>query len=167
MYQYQTVAKRFWAGIIDGLVFLPLTYFESWLYSFEPPIALLVAWIIISYPLAWLYSVILHARYGQTLGKMVMGIKVVDVSEERPITWRQAFLRDIALVIPNTILLGYAIFYVLTGSDYGTIEMIVNIAVLVWFVLEIVSALTNHKRRAIHDFIAGTVVITTARKEML
>lgn len=32
---------------------------------------------------------------------------------------------------------------------------------LVWFVAEVLTMLTNERRRALHDFIAGTVVIRT------
>ena len=32
---------------------------------------------------------------------------------------------------------------------------------MIWFVLEIVTMLTNDHRRALHDFIAGTVVVRT------
>jgi hypothetical protein len=36
---------------------------------------------------------------------------------------------------------------------------------LLWFLVEIVTMLTNGKRRALHDFIAGTVVIRTNATE--
>jgi uncharacterized RDD family membrane protein YckC len=32
-----------------------------------------------------------------------------------------------------------------------------------WFVLELLTMLTNNKRRALHDFIAGSVVVRLAR----
>ena len=38
-------------------------------------------------------------KYGMTIGKWVAGIKVIDVSESKNITLRQAFLRDIVFVI--------------------------------------------------------------------
>lgn len=39
--------------------------------------------------------------------------------------------------------------------------MILGIGSLLWFVAEIVTSLMNQKRRAVHDFIAGTVVVKT------
>lgn len=34
-----------------------------------------------------------------------------------------------------------------------------------WFVAEVLTMLTNEKRRALHDFIAGTVVVRTNIKQ--
>lgn len=36
---------------------------------------------------------------------------------------------------------------------------------LIWYFLELVTMLTNRKRRALHDFIAGTVVVRTHLRE--
>jgi uncharacterized RDD family membrane protein YckC len=42
-----------------------------------------------------------------------------------------------------------------------TANAVLLTAALVWFVAEILTCLTNPKRRAVHDFIAGTVVVKT------
>ena len=39
------------------------------------------------------------------------------------------------------------------------------IASTLWYVAELVTMLFNRKRRAVHDFIAGTVVVRTAAME--
>jgi uncharacterized RDD family membrane protein YckC len=125
-------------------------------------------WLLGTYPIGWIYSVVLHGLYGQTLGKMAMGIKVIDVGEERPMTIWQAFLRESVFIFFNTIFLCYSIYFVLNdvprdGSELAHIDTVVLVLAYVWFFAEIGSCLTNYKRRAIHDFIAGTVVVNVDR----
>jgi uncharacterized RDD family membrane protein YckC len=37
--------------------------------------------------------------------------------------------------------------------------MLFDNASVIWFIIEIVTCLLNEKRRALHDYIAGTVVV--------
>src|SRR3990172_4083522 len=92
--RYQTFWRRFWAGNIDALVILPLAFIDPWKHSQQLPIFLLELWFIFHETAWYFYSVLMHGRYGQTLGKMVCKVKVVDKSEAKPITYRQAFFRD-------------------------------------------------------------------------
>lgn len=165
MEKYQTFWPRFFAGFIDGLVFLPLSFADSFLSAPARPPLVIILWSGIIYSSYWLYSVLLHSRYGQTLGKMAMKIKVLDVSEERIPTFRQAFLRDIGYIVLNTLSLMYLVYLVLAGKYIADAEIstlpgrILMWASLGWFLLEIITMATNEKRRALHDYIAGTVVI--------
>ncbi len=125
----------------------------------------MIAWSVIHQVVYWLYTVILHARYGQTLGKMVTHVQVLDLSEERIPTLRQAFLREIGNIVLNTCSLVYFTYLILAGQNHhGTYfsalpGQILAWAFLGWFLLEIVTMASNHKRRALHDYIAGTVVV--------
>ncbi len=165
MTKYHTFWPRLWAGFLDGLVFLPIGLLDSYLTAPERGAFVLIVGGVISYTAYWLYSVLLHARYGQTLGKMANGIKVLDVSEKRIPTLRQAFIRDIGYIVPNTLSLGYLIYLVVAGQYVRGAEVtrlpgqILAWASLAWFLLEIISMATNDKRRAFHDYIAGTVVV--------
>ena len=109
MDKYKTFGPRFWAGFIDGLVFLPISLFDSYLSSPARGPMVLISWAIVSYSSYWLYSVSLHARYGQTLGKRAMHVRVMDVSEERIPSLRQAFLRDAGYIALSTSSLIYFI----------------------------------------------------------
>jgi len=169
MSKYQTFWPRFCAGVVDGFVFIPITLLDQVLSSPDLGPLILITWGVISYTVYWLYSVLLHARYGQTLGKMVMHVKVLDLSEERIPTLHQAFIRDIGYIVLNTLSLAYLIYLVIAGryvtgveSDDTTLPgRILVWASLGWFLLEVVSMATNNKRRAFHDYIAGTVVVRT------
>jgi uncharacterized RDD family membrane protein YckC len=169
MDKYKTFGPRFWAGFVDGLVFLPINVFDSYLSSPARGPTILISWAIVSYSAFWLYSVSLHARYGQTLGKRAMHVKVMDVSEERIPSLRQAFLRDVGYIALNTSSLIYFIYTVVahkyvTGTEQvnSLPGMILAFASLGWFLLEVITMLTNSKRRAIHDLIAKTVVLKVA-----
>lgn len=168
MTKYQTFWPRFWAGFVDGLVFMPISWLDGYLSSPERGSFILIVWAIISYTAYWLYSVLLHARYGQTLGKMAARVKVLDVSEERIPTLRQAFIRDIGYIALNTLSLVYLIYLVIAGRYVRDAEpttlpgQILLWASLGWFLLEIISMATNAKRRAFHDYIAKTVVVRNA-----
>lgn len=169
MEKYRTFWPRFWAGFVNGLVFLPISLSDKYLSSPARGPMILISWAIFSYSAYWLYSVLLHARYGQTVGKRAMHVKVMDVSEGRIPSLGQAFLRDIAYIALNTFSLGYFIYLVVahkyaTGAEQiNTLPgMILGFASLGWFLLEVITMLTNSKRRAIHDLIANTVVLKVA-----
>ncbi|MEO5714452.1 MAG: RDD family protein [Luteolibacter sp.] len=165
MTKYQTFWPRFCAGCVDGLVFLPVGFIDSYFTSPERGHYVLIVWSVISYSLYWLYSVLLHARYGQTIGKWASNVKVLDLSEERVPTLRQAFIRDIGYIVLNTLTLTYLIYLIVIGQYSSGAEIInptgqiLAFAGMGWFLLEIISMATNSKRRAFHDYIAGTVVV--------
>lgn len=169
MNKYQTFWLRFCAGIIDSLVFLPLDWLDDVVRATVQVPALLIIWSILRSTIFWLYSILLHARYGQTLGKMAVGVKVLDVNEQRTPTLRQAFLRDIGYIILSALGLGYMIYLTatnqaFTGPDRLTLPLqFLGGAAFGWSLLELVTMLTNPKRRAVHDLIAGTVVVRDIR----
>ncbi len=106
----------------------------------------------------------MQAAYGQTAGKVACKVIVLDVSE-RPISVRPAVLRDIFDVILLPINLVIYIYRVLHGVDphasapMNVVDTFLTYSTANWFLVEIITMLTNDKRRALHDFIAGTVVI--------
>ena len=123
------------------------------------------------------YSIYCHARFGQTVGKHTMGIRVVSVTGER-IGWREAWLRssvDIPFVLLGAISSLVALAAISDANYYGVgwMERGANIRACepawlswtsaahnIWFWSEVVVMLFNEKRRSLHDFIAGTVVIS-------
>jgi uncharacterized RDD family membrane protein YckC len=169
MDRYSTFAARFLAGMIDGLVFIPIALVGAFVInSPDDGVALFLVWSAIGYSSYWLYSVLLHARYGQTLGKRVMGVRVLDVSESRIPTLLQAILRDSVYIVLNTAALVYLFVLVIRG-EYTAIGMsesapdrIMNWIGIGWFLTETLTMLTNDKKRALHDFIARTVVVRVA-----
>ena len=168
MSQYGTFWARVWAGFVDGLIFSPLGLLSSYFSSPGRGMTTIVIWTIVSYSVIPIYSVMMHARTGQTIGKRVAGIRVMNVYEDRIPSLRQAFLRDIGTIIPGSLAMFYTIYLIITHSyniealASGTFLEILNYANGAWFLLEITTMFLNEKRRAFHDLIAGTVVVHTA-----
>jgi len=171
--RYSTFWPRFWTGSVDSCVLWPLGFITTILFSLEIPRAV-AALLAIVENLAWLlYTVVMHARYGQTIGKMVTKVRVVDFRTERSISWRQAWLREGIPMVLSLGFLGWQIFFILTGNlsadavanRRGLAQSkgfwLVMALPTLWFVAEVLTMLTNERRRAVHDFIAGTVVVRT------
>ena len=177
MRKYQNFSQRVGAAFIDGLLFVPVLIADYYLLSPSLSVTILCMWIAFTYSIFLTYSVLSHAYFGQTIGKRLMGIQVRDVSEERLPTLRQAVLRDIGYIVPTLVLIVYLEYLVVTGgySEYlqaawdGTEPQAIrflDVAGMLWFAVEVVSMATNSKQRALHDFIAGTVVIRIAEESV-
>lgn len=171
--RYSTFGPRFWTGSVDSCVLWPLGFITTVLLSVNIP-RIVAAVLVMVESLAWLiYTVVMHARYGQTVGKMVTKVRVVDFRTEGGISWRQAWLREGIPMALSLGFLGWEISLMLTGrlspgavasGEVLTVSKrfwLLTALPGLWFVAEVLTMLTNEKRRAIHDFIAGTVVVRT------
>ncbi|WP_207496764.1 RDD family protein [Aridibaculum aurantiacum] len=165
--RYSTGLKRFWAAIVDGIVFLPFILLGNWIFEEPRHIYSEFAWNAFLIFASSLYVTILHYKFGQTVGKWVVGIQVLDVGETRKLTLRQAVLRDIfawILAITGTLYYGYLIFQ--NNREHSLINEYTefgNTPLWIWTLLELLTMLTNRKRRALHDFIASSVVVRTSK----
>jgi hypothetical protein len=76
--RYSTFGPRSWTGSVDSCVLWPIGFVTSTLICLDIPRSV-AALLVIVESLAWLvYTVVMHARYGQTAGKMVTKVRVVD-----------------------------------------------------------------------------------------
>jgi len=158
--RYKTFGKRFLASIIDGIflaiiaVILQLFMSDStqeFVFTFMP----------------FIYSIYMHGNSGQTIGKQYMDIEVVTFNEEKGIGYLRAFKRDSVPLIALIIM--YVLTYYLPANEVDINPeslLYISISILgashaIWYVSEFITMLFNKKRRAIHDFIAGTVVVRT------
>ena len=160
---YRTFWPRFWAGILDGILFLPITLIDPWVYSHINSNGVLAIWFVLSTSTFFIYEVLMHGKYGQTVGKMATRVIVLDVSLDK-LSMRQAFLRDSVYIALTTVGIIIDFPKVVKGwnpyqGPIGLSTKILSFASFGWFLVELVTMLTNNKRRALHDFIAGSVVI--------
>lgn len=162
--KYSNFWRRLFAIIIDGFILLPLQWLDEYILSGFFSSGSIFIWGVLSSMLGIVYYVILHAKYGQTIGKMVTKVKVVDISEKRNLTIRQSCMRDIFPIIMTPVVV-YAYAQIAFNShtweslEQGVLFTIIGFAAIGWVGLECVSMLFNEKRRAIHDYIAGSVVV--------
>ena len=158
--RYRTTVPRFWAGVVDQAVLFPSTFLLDLAAAWLSPYLLALMHILINTA----YSILMHARYGQTIGKCVCKIKIIDHLTGTRINLNQSALRDSGLLSG----LLYAVA-ALKGEDIRPDELTLTGAASMvagtWFVLEIITMLLNKKRRALHDLIAGTVVVRTSIDE--
>lgn len=173
MNNYANFGQRFAAMWIDVFVFLPLIVVQGWLESYSRGTAL--ALVI---PMAVIYTgypIYCHGRFGRTVGKQVMGIRVVRTTGER-IGWREAWLRSsIDVFFAALSAIGSLVaLAAIANADYYSVDWMqrarnldthqptwlawTGTATQIWAWSELVVMLFNSRRRALHDFIAGTVV---------
>lgn len=162
MDKYHTAGKRIWAAIVDGIVFMPLMLLDNWMQQTgSGPIVFGWATLYLLGPV--LYSIIMHYRTGQTIGKWVAGIRVVDISECKNLSLKQSIARDsVYLLIALITLSYYAIKAVGADSaeeEIGSFLSISDNLMMIWALAEIITMFTNEKRRAIHDYLAQSVVV--------
>ena len=171
-YKYDTFGPRFWTGTVDAVVMWPIGFLFSLFYLFALP-PLVSAIFVVIQNLGWLvYTVVMHAKYGQTVGKMACKVRVIDFATEQAMTVKQAFLREGIPMTINLILVAYEVACIVSGKfsaeaiARGDIVKSsafwwMSVLPLAWFIAEVLTMLTNDKRRALHDFIAGTVAVRT------
>ena len=137
---YATFGQRLLAFILDafiiGFVSLAITGFLSLfgLASFvEEDVSNIIASNFEGILIGWLYEAVMTSSYRQgTFGKMAFGIKVTDMNGNR-LSFGRASARHFAKYLSNiTCLIGYLV------------------------------ALFTERKQALHDLIAGTVVLKKA-----
>jgi uncharacterized RDD family membrane protein YckC len=166
--------KRFCAGFVDALILMPIAFGLAYLEGFSKTLAILIT--IPSTVLFAMYSVYFHAHFGGTLGKIGVKIRVTKPDGTR-IGWLEAWKRSsVDLVFASVMLIVeiWALIHVdsleytsggfwdrtqLLQSHYPAWIGILTFLQQVWIWSEAFVCLLNKRRRAIHDFIAGTVVI--------
>ena len=165
--KYRTFWRRFWALFLDGfvvgipLLILVVVLDKTGLIQ-APSSAYLDQF---TYFISLMYYIVMHGLFGQTAGKMATGVKIFDKSEESEISWKQAVMRDIVPLFFFIVSLIYLVSFgtsIDQASESGGFGLLLDAyaySALAWALAEIVTMLFNSKRRAVHDFIAGTVVV--------
>jgi uncharacterized RDD family membrane protein YckC len=169
--------KRFCASFIDALIIVGVTFpLMKTLDLYGSDRSLTIVLSVFRFLLMHMYTVYLHARFGGTFGKLAVGIRVTRPDGNR-IGWNQAWRRssvDIAIALLVLVSEVWAMFQVdwtqvaALGSDERTTRLqevsplwdrAIDIFQNVWIWSEVFVVLLNRRKRALHDFIAGTVVV--------
>lgn len=153
MERYRTIPRRIAAWFLDLLPFLPAFIVGGIYYGHAHGTALGVAWTLALSVSGIAYSIYFHARYSATPGKAVMKLRVVTVSKEENIRLRHAILRESPWLLMGA--LGAFEDHFATPDVADAI----SIGTSCWVFVDNVVAIYHPKRRALHDIIAGTVVV--------
>jgi len=158
---YDTFGARFFAAWLDGFVMWPFNSINAWIVGAGVSRVPLAGWFIFHSFVCLGYQMFCHARWGQTLGKWAFGVRVLDVSES-PLRPVQAVKRDaIAVMLTAAIVIQQLARGRYSWEVPETYDLL-SILSVTWSALEIVTMMMNRKRRALHDIIAGSVVIRVA-----
>lgn len=180
--RYAGFWPRLGALLLDALIFLPLTALVFWGYAQYRLFHLY--YLVPGTIFGLFYSVYLVRRFGGTPGKLIVGVRIRKVNGD-PVGYREAVLRYFPEVVLGLLMSVALLISVLHMSDaeyhalsfldrftrmakiapswYKPLEIVNNI----WVWGEFIVLLTNRKRRALHDFIAGTVVVHTSPNKAL
>lgn len=142
---YRTFWSRAAAAILDTVLLLPLILIGN--AQGAGTMNLVTVTVLI---LQHSYYIIGHAQYGQTLGKKLVGVKVVRTHEHLPVTWKHAILRE---------LLWIALTVIYSLSYFNGSEPVLMLPAFVIILSDCLVALVHPQNRSLRDFIAKTVVI--------
>ena len=165
--------QRLIAAIVDGVVHSCVWFLDMFLEEQFASFAIVFFYYLVSLQFGWAYSTIMHGWRGQTIGKIFAKITVVQHNTEQAIGFRRAFLREVpyvAGVLACSVAWGYAGIAYFRGQFADHHQWILDqtstcvfFISLGWVCLELITMLIHPQRRAIHDLIAGALVIEKHR----
>ncbi|HSU17522.1 RDD family protein [Longimicrobium sp.] len=172
---YSTFNQRLAAYLLDALVLLPVTALVWWLQTRTPAGLAIGATIGLIVPN--LYDIVLTATTGQTVGKRLAEIQVRRADGGK-VGWGTAFVRRLPVLLVGFVaFLGMLVVAAtLTQPDFdgaysvwdglkllrGATPLwarLLNVLFGFYSLADIITFFANSRHRALHDYIAGTVVI--------
>src|ERR1017187_6510151 len=156
MGKYQTVFRRVIALLIDGIfIIAPFSLISQYI-TIDNNVTNTV--FLVSKTFApFIYFIVMNYLFGQTLSKMVVNIKIVDISETRNISIKQAFLRESIWI--GLAFIEFVFIKTFSNSSWVDVISLYDTLVFIIIIIIIIAMLKNEKRCAIQDFIAETVVV--------
>ena len=179
--EYAGFWRRFGAYWLDLLIMSPLFIVSTWgnnsfrlfqLYYFIPGL-LFGLW----------FHVYLVKRYGATPGKLLLKIKISKI-DGTDVGYKEAFLRYSVLfifgiflaysLIPVVVNMSDELYFSMTYRErlHYTMQNVpswrsyVEILMQIWIWSEFIVMLTNKKKRALHDYIASTIVVKNDKSKV-
>lgn len=174
--------RRALSLIVDATLIL-FFFILYWKLLYGRSIAIALIGQLVLPILGYVYTIAFHAHWGQTIGKMVAKIKVTRLDGTK-IYYKEAILRSSVDIFLSLIAIyGFIYAYMnLEAANWSTLTFSQQGALVAennptgntymflsecWFWSELVVLLFNKKKRALHDFIAGTVVIHKVHKDII
>jgi uncharacterized RDD family membrane protein YckC len=169
--QYATFMQRVHAYTLDCIIFAPLSAISGWnLIQWKNP------WIAIGVIIIWcIYKPVLEWTQGATIGKKIIGLKVVDYNYEG-ISFNQAMLRfSVYFAVSIGNLLTFLTLYehpdfseALLPEDIIQIQQqnpdMTGSIIMFFFLFSVTRILFDQKRQAHHDAISHTYCIAVPKK---
>lgn len=168
--QYATFMQRVNAYAIDCIVFFPISAVSGWnLIEWKSP------WIAIGAIVLWcIYKPVLEWRQGATIGKKMVGIRVVNY-DYQPISFNQAMLRfSVYFAISIGNLLTFITLYqhpdfaeALTPQDIVKIQQqnpdMTGSIIMFFFLFSVTRIFFDPHKQAHHDAISHTYCLAVEK----
>jgi uncharacterized RDD family membrane protein YckC len=171
---YAHLGTRIAAGIIDGLIVMPLALvaiFLDSLHLYYYYNAFLATAVVIM-----AYCIYLPVRYGATPGKRLLGLTILK-TDGSAIKYRESFLKYLPLLILtlldfyiqssaialaeatvfDTMSLGEQLAYLASFNPIA--EWTLEVVILGYYAAAMLMVLLNPRKRSVSDYLAGTVVV--------
>lgn len=173
---------RFGSLWLDFLILLPAMALIQLLNGISKP--MYYGLLVPNFIMVLFLNIYCVKRWGGTPGKLILGLKIVKDNGE-DVNWESAILRHLVMLV--IMVFGTCVTVISisqipdeTYSRLGFIERSVTISQVnpimfsvytwlsnIWIYSEFIVLLTNRKRQAIHDYMAGTVVIKSKYQSFL
>lgn len=176
----ESIYAGFWLRLgsllLDLLILLPMIFLTLYINSLSKNVFYFT--ILPNLLFHFWYSIYLVKKYGGTPGKIIAGIKVLK-TDGTDVTWREAILRQ-AVAFSLTIYIYIITIVALLEADtkyYESLDWMTKQHYLMtltpmlfsihswlsnlWTYSELFVLLFNKRKRALHDFMANTVIVRT------
>ncbi len=158
--EYSEVTNNYLEEKISEKEFLQLNYVNYYNVSrFSVPYNIAIVVILILY-----FVVFQKFNNGQTMGKQIMKIKVVNNSDNKDVSLIKYLLRSLPIyyisigaIIP--LLLNSLALLFVKGKMFYIVSACINYAFVILGVVTLTIMLSRKDKRGLHDLIAGTKVI--------
>ena len=174
-FEYGGFWRRVGALLLDSLILSPLGIIMFLSMNYTPRAYLYFA--LPNVVITLLYYVFLVKRFGGTPGKLITRMRIT-MTDGRPVTTQAAVLRYLPLLIIHVLsLLAMIQGASGLGDDFPSMSFLDKMRVLaesaprwntivtwlgyLWWIATAITLAANARKRAAHDFIAGTVVLRT------
>ena len=174
----ETIYAGFWRRLgafgLDFLIMAPWTFLVTYINN-AGRLNILYT-LIPSYIFFFFYSIYCVKRWGGTPGKLITKIKIININGNS-VGWKEAILRhlvDLLLGLPMSIAM-IVVLFGMSDDQYTSMNFLERSrwimnnmpiwhkpsywAHQIWIWSEFIVLLCNKRKRALHDFVAGTVVI--------
>jgi uncharacterized RDD family membrane protein YckC len=154
--EYVGFWKRVLAFLLDAIIFSPIVflYMRYDRYFLENRLVFPVLLYLI---LPCFFQVFLNVKYGGTPGKLIVGIRIVDC-DGHYISLMQSIYRVSPQIIAS--ILSIVGDFFISGEQIKRIITLIEGAITWFYFIDVLVIVFNKKRRAIHDYIASTYVVT-------
>ena len=109
------------------------------------------------------YAIFQYMNKGQTIGKKVLRIRVVDKNTNKPTTIFKGFIRSMIIYSILSGTLSILFLYICNKNNYFTLYISLLSLELIFSLITIIFMLYKKDGRGLHDIMSNTIVVKESR----